>query len=118
MLHPPHPRSHGAQLGSHFAAPLWPSHPHQPCATEPSPGGEATGNQLRTRDGYATYGIFICLDAFVISKLSDKMYSKEIKNISHKKVKLTRGSVNEQHFTQIPDQLNGQQNGNLQQKRG
>ena len=48
-LHLPHPSNRGAQPGSHFAAPLWPSHPHQPCVILPNPVGEVAGTPLWTQ---------------------------------------------------------------------
>lgn len=63
VLHVPHPSSHGAQLGSHFAALLWPSRPCQPYVTSPSPAGGAGGNPLRTQKTLliCTLGCFHCL---------------------------------------------------------
>lgn len=56
-LHSPHPNSHDAQLGCHFAARLWLSHPHQPCVISPSPTGGEAGNLLRKQ----RYFFFIIL---------------------------------------------------------
>ena len=49
------------------------------------------------------------------------MYSKnkEGDQLQRERQSLTRGGINEQHFTQIPDEFNGQQNGDLShQNRG
>lgn len=56
----PHPSSHNAQLGSHFAALLWPFHPHQLCVTLPSPADGAGQIRLTTQ----THCWLICLADF------------------------------------------------------
>lgn len=107
VLYLQHPSSHGAQQGSRFAALLWPSHPHQPCVTSPSRGGGAAGNPLRTRTHTQTHTVDLC----------QKRIPKNKEEINYGyKVKLTRSSFDEQHFTQIPDQFYGQQNGHLSER--
>lgn len=103
VLHLPHPSSRGAQQGSHSAALLGPSHPHQPCVTVPSLRGGATGTPLRTQKHLFAWSL----------KDSYKMCSKDTDEPRAQNQTLTWSSINKQHLTQIPDQFDGQQNGHL-----
>lgn len=72
-LHLPHPNSHDAQPGSHFAARLGLSHPHQPCVISPSPVGGEAGNPLWKQ----RHSEWFCLPASLIQVY--KIYITETK---------------------------------------